>query len=393
MKSLHFRVIILALAWLFITPLSTQAQTPEAGGRAITIEGQVTHAVTGAPAPAGLSLMLHTYEGRSMAGMTDGVTDEQGRFRFENVETAPGRSFEVMVRYLDVTYFSELVKPPATQTRLDLPVAIHETTTDTAALRVEQLVLLLGFTAGKVNVSQVFVLSNDGDRTVLSREHEGLRFHLPDGATDISFEDNRDPSRLVQEPGGFLDKGPVAPGQGTHYSTVRYSMPYQDHLVLDVPLDYPTGSVGLLLPEVGVEPDGSDWEAGEESLVQKHVYQIYSYRLVPRAAGQVLKVAVSGKPEVAAATPEPKPQPAAATPVGGDRQQVLLGGLALAAVLMIAGGIWWWQGERGETDLSSDLPQNGEDSESDGLGSVLPETAVPDDAQEAGDGDEAENRE
>ncbi len=386
------RTILLALAWVVAVPLLAQAQTPVATGSGITIEGQVSHDDTGEPAPASLPLMLHTYEGRSMTGMTDGVTDEKGRFRFTNVETAPGRSFEVMVRYNDVTYFSELVEPAATQTRLELPVTIRETTTDTAALRVEQLVILLDFTAGKVNISQVFVLSNDGDRTVLSREHEGLRFRLPSGAADISFEGNRDPSRLLQEPDGFLDKGPVTPGRGTHYSAVRYSMPYQDSLDLDVPLDYPTASVGLLLPEVGVEPGGSDWEAGEESLVQKQVYQSYRYRLVPRAAGQVLKVAVSGKPEVVTAAPEPKPAPAA-TPVGDNRQQVLLGGLALAAVLMIAAGIWWWREKEEEGDLPFDLPPHGEDPEPEGLDPALKQVAIPTGAYEAEGGDEAEGRE
>lgn len=391
MRPLRYYTILLALFWLLAVPLVTLAQTPEATGTGITIEGQVTNAATGAAAPAGLSLMLHTYEGRSMTGMTNGVTNEQGRFRFANVETAPGRSFEVMVRYQDVTYFSELIEPRADQAQLDLPVTIRETTTDTTAVRVEQLHLLLDFTPGTVQISQVFILSNDGDRTVLSREGEGLRFHLPAGATDVTFEGDRDGTRFVQEEGGFLDTAPVVPGQGTQSTLVRYSLPYNDQIELEVPVDYPTANVSLLLPEVGVAPGGSAWAAGQELVVRKRVHQVYNYQQrLPLVPDDTLQVVVVGQPELSIATPEPD---ASVTPVADDRRQIFFVGVLLSLVLIGSGAIWWWRDRQGEMAPAPDLAPAGHDSEPEALETILQAIAALDDAHEAGAIDEAEYQE
>jgi len=381
MKSLHFRVIILALAWLFITPLGTRAQTPEAGGRAITIEGQVTHAVTGEPAPAGLLLMLHTYEGRSMTNMTDGATDEQGRFRFANVQTDAGHRFEVMVRYRGVTYFSKLVEPQPDQIRLDLPVKIYETTTDTSSVGVKRLHLLMDFAPGTVQISQVFVLSNDGDRTVRTHGQEGLRFHLPAGATDVSFEGDRDGKRFIQERGAFLDTEPVVPGEETMVTVVRYTLPYTDQLDLDIPVDYPTTNVSLLLPEQGVVPKGSGWQAGQEMLIQKHVVQIYDYLQTPLSPKGTLHVAVAGQPALATATPEPD---AATTPPAEDnRKPVVLLGAALALVLVGAGGVWWWRGQGDDVEPDPALDPLGDDAEPEALESIPQVDVAPDDPDDA----------
>jgi len=395
MKSLRFHPIMLALVWLLVTPLVTLAQTPATGGTGITIEGQVTHAATGEAAPGGLLLMLHTYEGQSMTGMTDGVTDDQGHFRFDNVEPAPGRSFEVMVRYKDVTYFSDLVEPRQDQTKIDLPVTIYETTTDTSAVRVEQFHLLLDFIKqGTVQVSQVFILSNEGKLTVLTSGQQGLRFHLPAGATDVSFEGDRNGTRFVREEGGFLDTEPVVPGEGTLSTLVRYSLPYTDRIELDVPVDYPTANVNLLLPEAGVKPEGTGWETGQEMLLEKRVYQVYSYQHTPLAPKDTLRLIVTGRPKTSAATTD---SASVATPVAvatnENHRWILLGGVVLSLALIGAGVLWWRRNQRHELVPDPILAAPDLGSESPALESILQTIAALDDAHEKGGLNDTEYRE
>lgn len=352
----RYRVFFVVVAWLLLIPMVAQAQEPgsDAGsstGPAITIAGQVTNATPGGPVPAEVSLMLHTYDGQAMAGMTDGTVDEQGHFRFESVATAPGRTFEMMVTYHGVTYFSRRVEPQTGQQQLNLPVAVYETTTDPRHVRVEQQHLLLDFTPGAMHVTHLYILSNTGDHAVVDGGGNHLRFRLPAGVTDVTFERDPDGTRYVHLENGFADTAPVAPGQDTQASLVSYAVPYQDAIELNIPIDYPTAQTAVLLPETGVKLDGPEWTAGQEMLIEDSVHQVFAYTEGPLAAGDSLKLVVSGKPQLAEPAAPPRgepvePQPAASqsmaaeTPAQDNRLPIFLVGIALSLTLIGSGTVW-----------------------------------------------------
>ncbi len=380
MTSSRFRPVLLALAWLLLTPLIALAQAPEPGP-AITILGQITNGTPGEEISADLSLMLHTYDGQMMIGMTDGTADAEGRFRFENVETAPGRSFEVMVTYRDVTYFSERIEPEPGQTELDLPVTVYETTTDTSTVQVEQLHMLLDFTPGMMQVIQIYILSNTGDRAVVARDQEGLRFRLPPGASEVSFRGDRDGTRFIQLEDGFIDTAPVAPGKGTLSSLVRYVLPYEDQIELAVPVDYPVLNASVLLPDVGVTLSGAGWSVDQEVSIQGRPHQVYSFGHLPLEPGDALRLTVTGRPEMVAAPADSGVAPGS----DGDRWRwVLMIGLLFSVALIGVGGFWWWR------DRQQELAPVVLASASDELPSLFQAIADLDDAYQAGTIDEAE---
>ncbi len=382
MRPFHLHAILLTLIWLFLTPFASLAQ--ESGsGPGITIVGQISNGTPGATVPADLPLMLHTYDGQSMTGMTDGVADAEGRFRFEDIATAPGRSFEVMVTYGDVSYFSERIEPRSGQTQLDLPVTIYETTTDTTAVQVEQLHLLLDFTPGVMQIMQIYILSNAGDRTVLARGEEGLRFRLPAAAIEVNFERDGEETRWIRTEDGFIDTAPVAPGQGTLATSVRYALPYTGYIKLEVPVDYPTARASVLLPEVGVTLSGPGWLAGRELLLQGRVHQAYSYGDLPLLPGDTLRLTVEGQPEMSS----PAPSSPARAAIWENRRLVIILGMVVSLALIAFGGIWWWRDRQRTLTLPSHAPA------SDQLASLLQAMADLDDAYQAGVIDEAEYQE
>lgn len=384
MTLYRLRSLVFALTWLLLLPVTALAQTPESGS-SITIEGQIVNGTPGATVPPGLPLMLHTYDGRAMSGMTNGVADAEGRFRFEDVAMAPGRSFEVMVVYHDITYFSERIEPQPGQTQLRLPVTIYETTTDAAAVSVEQLHLLLDFTPGTMQVMQLFILSNAGDRTVVARgEQEGLRFRLPSGATEISFENDRDGTRFVRLEGGFMDTAPVVPGQGTLPVLVSYALPYSGQLDLEVPVDYPTTKASILLPDMGITLSGSGWNVGQELLLRGRVHQVYNYGHLPLAPGDTLRVTLAGQPELA--TSAPSDSAAARITVLDDRRLVFTIGVVVSLALIGSGGVWWWLDRRRRAIPVSTVHEPQPET----LETVLQAIAALDEAYEAGTIDEAE---
>lgn len=397
----RYRVFFVVVAWLLLMPVVVQAQEPESdtepgAGPAITIAGQITNATPGGPVPTGVSLMLHTYDGvggtpPAMTGMTDGTVDEQGHFRFENVPTAPGRTFEVMATYQGVTYFSQRVEPQSGQQQLSLPVAVYETTTDPSHVQVAQQHLLLDFTPGAMHITHLYILSNTGDRAVVGGGENRLEFHLPAGATDVAFERDPEGKRYVRLENGFADTAPVAPGQGTQASMVSYAVPYQDGIELSIPIDYPTAQTAVLLPETGVKLDGPEWMAGEEMLVEDQVHQVFAYSKGPLAAGDALKLIVSGKPQLAEPAASSRSEPVeqqltvAEMPAQDNRLPLFLAGLALSLTLIGSGTVWWWRDRR-------PVP-TAHHAESEALQAVLQAIADLDDAHAAGDIDGTEYQE
>ncbi|HEY64628.1 MAG TPA: hypothetical protein G4O02_08655 [Caldilineae bacterium] len=376
MKSSRLAVAILVFAWVsFFAFPTVLAQTPEPAP-GITITGQIVNGTPGGPSPSNVSLMLHAYEGRMMVDMIHGTSDAEGRFRFEDVPAPAGRSFEVMATYRDVVYFSERVEPEPGQMQLDLPVTVYETTTDTTAVRVEQLHILLDFSPERMHVVQIYVLSNTGDRAVVADGQEGLRFRLPAGATEVSFRGDQDGTRFVREEGGFVDTAPVAPGTGTLSTVVIYTIPYDEGIELTVPVDYPTMSAGVLVPQVGVTLSGEGWDAGQEMNIQGRPYLLHSFGHVPLAPGDVVRFTITGRPDLTSLTG------ATAETRGGAGvpSWVFALGLGFSLILITAGGIWWWRDRRSESAVASVEP--------DDLASVLQAIAELDDAHAAGTIDE-----
>lgn len=378
------RAFILALfLGLLAWPLTTHAQPPDTE-LSIVIAGQITNGTPGGSVPANLSLMLHTYDGQTMTAMTDGVADAQGRFRFENVLVKPGRSFEVMVRYRDVVYFSERVEPELDELVLDLPVTVYETTTATDTLEVEQIHILLDFVPGNLQVMQLYILSNLGDRTIVAEGGQGLRFRLPVGAQGLRFETDSTGERFTRTEDGFVDNAPVVPGRGTLPTLIRYSLPYTGEATLRIPIDYPTKRVSVLVPEVGVRlEDASSWQAGKELLLRGRIHQVFDYTRVPLAPGDTLALKIVGQPEI---TPSSSTSATLQDTSAVRRRTIFLAGMALSLTLIGSGGLWWWRNRQLATVPVADALQTE-------LASLLQTIADLDDAYEAGAVDEETYRE
>jgi hypothetical protein len=345
--------------------------------------------------PPNLPLMLHLYDGMHMADMIHGTADEQGHFRFENVTTAPGRTFGVMVTYQDVTYFSDRAEPQPGQSRLDIPVSIYDTTTDPRHVRVEQQQLLLEFTADAVRVTQLCILSNLGNRAVVDGGQRNLRFHLPPDATDVTFDQDKKGERFVLLEDGFADTAPVAPGHSTQALMVSYALPHPntDRFELHIPVDYPTDKTAVFLPEVGVTLDGSEWEAGEELLIRDRVHQMYTYRAGALKPGDSLHVVMAGQPQLAEtgkSDGESVTPAAAEVPARDSRLMIFVLGVALSLAMIGSGTIWWWRDRQPQTVT---VPAARDSGGSEELDAVLASIAELDNAYEAGSIDEAEYQE
>lgn len=385
MKLLRKLIIILVSILLILTfilmPL-VHAQTPPE--KTLTIEGRLINATPGGTVEAGIPLMLHSFNGQQMLAMVDGVTDAAGAFRFEQVEVAEGGTFAVMATVGQTVYFSERMAPSPGQATLELPVTIYDTTPDAGGIRVEQMHALVDFFSPTLlQMAEIYIISNDGNRaveegvTLDDGQTATLRFTLPDGATDLSFEGGQLGQRFVQTEDGFADRFGVPPGSGTSQVVVRYFLPYQSGLRLSRSLAYPVDHLSVIVPQMGISLASTDLVWTDSRQIQDdQTVDIFIGAGI--RAGQAFSFELVGQPElnVVSVSPEFSTQPAA-QPATTPKPLFIGLGLVGLGLVLLGGGVWWWRRERAKSALATPV----ESPETDLIWAI----AELDEAYEAGD--------
>ena len=221
-----------------------------------TIQGVVTNGTPGGELPVGLEVTLSGFDGEQETYQQSAPVAEDGHYTFSDVPAVAGRIYGVTASYSDVLYFSEGAHLTGDPAPLDLPVTVFETTTDVAALTIERLHVLFDFSAAdQVQVIELWVVSNAGDRTVVAAPARGsLEVSLPEGAADLGFEDGSVGDRYILTADGFGDTQPVVPGSGTSQFIFSYRLPYDGKLTFRQPSSYPIRGRG--------RPAAAEWRDG-----------------------------------------------------------------------------------------------------------------------------------
>ncbi len=328
----------LAVALAVATP--TRAQTPVPPTGKVTVAGQIVNGTAGGTVPISITLMLHAYDGNATSQMLHSEADSAGKFRFENLDTAQGRTFEVMAGVGSATYYSPLLDAKSGQAILDAPITIYDTTTDASRVRIERLNASIEFLNEKwVRVSEWYILSNEGDRTVEGavKTDDGkpaaLRFSLPVGARGLQFEGDPSGQRFLQTSDGFVDTWALPPGKDSSQVVASYILPYEGNARVERTLNYATSGVNVTLADDSVKLASTQLRA-QGARQAKDGTTVLVFSRGELTAGQLLSFDLSGQPKVARLAPKNKP------PADGNSRGLLIGGLVLGLAL-IAGGLVW----------------------------------------------------
>jgi hypothetical protein len=246
--------LILAVAALGLGAPAALAQ--EAG----TLEGQVFNGTPDGPAiGAGVPVVLRAFQAGVELEPRSTTTDAGGRFRFEGVDAAPEIEYWPEATYLDITYSSDAAYAFAEGTTTQsATVTVYEVTEDSAALRADGMHLIVNRdeASGMLAVTEIYLISNSGDRTVVGREGllEGERVSVmipvPENAQDLFVPQMETGDEVVEMGGVLLDTRPVRPGSDSLTLVFVYalSMPGSE-VRLERPVAYPTANVTVLVPE------------------------------------------------------------------------------------------------------------------------------------------------
>jgi cytochrome c-type biogenesis protein CcmI len=286
------------------------------------ISGTVTNGTTGAPVP-GLRVELAIFDGTSLLDQRTTDTDAAGLYRFEGLPTDPNLIFASRTEYpTGVENNSEVAIFEAGQSKVNLPLAVYETSKDGSGVRADRAHYIVEFQDGMALIAEVVVFSLEGDRSYVGDGTGVLRFKLPPGAQDLSINDGELGGRYLATEDGFVDTLPLPPGQATRQVLYRYSLPYSDgKLDLQRSLAYPASNVNALIADQGQQ-------VSSEGLINQGTRQTQNgnyYSLLGQnmPADQPILIRMSGLPSATA----PGTSPGSST-----ASRVLLFALAAAAV-------------------------------------------------------------
>jgi 5-hydroxyisourate hydrolase-like protein (transthyretin family) len=254
--------------------------------------GEVINGTTGEPAPGGLEVKLVGVDEQILTFSETSYTDEKGEFNFKDLEIIPGRVFIILVNYQGVDYFSETTPLTGDETILEMPVVIFEKTKEVSHVRVGQLHIMFEFsTEGIVDVTEVWLMKNVGDRTIVSSEdQEVIWIELPEDFSDLRFYDMFAEDRYRVSDHGFVIRGALRPTDSTEW-VFSFILPYGGERDYNQVLTYPVDAVVILITEGGPKVVGDNLE--DRGVRNFDGVNWHTYSLGPLAAGETLALKFS----------------------------------------------------------------------------------------------------
>jgi mono/diheme cytochrome c family protein len=300
----------------------------------------------------GFDDMQNTYS-QTLSTGTDGI------YQFTDVVMPEGRAFLAAVEYASTSYGSDVVMVDPATPDLNLLITVYDSTTDVSVLTTDRVHLLFDFsTPDIVNVVEVFIITNPTSQTVTAPTPDGtvVTFPLPEGYTNLQFQEGELGDRYVEVSQGFADTQTVPPGSGEYQVVFAYQLPYDRKLNFIQSMYLPTNAEVVMVPDNGVKVDSAMLQEGGTRDYQDISYRMYNGGTL--IAGSALEFTLSGTPRKSAAS----------FFSAGTMQNIAIG-LAFFGVALVVAGVWLYRrhqrtlaAETLQGDASLDIPLSSEDA-------------------------------
>ena len=344
------------------TPEPTTAPTPtEKASVADVVTGQLAF-ISGEKPLDGMVITLRGFDDMQETISMSTTIQSDGSFRFTNVDMPLGRVFVASTEFEGVTYGSDIAMVEDETASLELPIPIFGSTDDSSVLSADRTHIFFEYQEpDTLHVVEIYIISNPSDRTVVAAQEGELtvEFKLPEGATNLQFEDGVVGGRYMLTSEGFGDTTAIRPGAGQHQITFGYEMPYDGKVELSQSVNLPTNAVVILIPKDGLKIKGEQLEYTGARDVQGITYEMYTGNRIE--AGTDLAITVSGRPGGGGISLE------------SESSTSLVIGLAALGLVLIGAGIWLYR--RSQQDYT-DVNFIDEDVEK-----IAPINDVPDDPE------------
>ena len=222
---------------------------------------------------------------------------EEGYVEFQDVPVLEGRVFFASISFGGAVYRSNSLQITQDSSDLILQIQVFDITTDDAGLAIDRLHVLIDFPSPDlIQISEIYIISNYGDATVVAEEpgQSVLTFPLPDGASNLEFENGVLGQRFIKTSDGFGDTISIPPGSGVYQILVYYNLLYpKARLDFSQAMNYPVSAVVAMTPANLVKIKGNFLkDIGIQAIASGEV-QVYSGEGIGR--GENLEFSITGK--------------------------------------------------------------------------------------------------
>ena len=325
-------------------PLSSTAEiTPT-----VTILGSVTVQLingSGGVAPSDAPVTLYGFDNMQNTYSETLTTGENGVYTFTNIIMPAGRVFLAGADYASGTYGSDIAPVDPNTPNLNLQVTVYDSSTDVSLLTADRVHIFFDFTDPRnVQVTEVFIISNPTKQAIVAPTQDGtvVPFPLPQGYSNLQFEEGELGIRYVEGTQGFADKMTVNPGEANYRVIFAFQLPYDHKLDFVQPMFLPTSAVVVVMPDNGVKVDSTMLQDGGTQDISGSTYRLYNSSSL--IAGSSLEFTLSGNPK--------KSAPSIFTQ--GTIQSLAIG-LGVFGLVLVLVGLWLFRRYRRKLALQRSL--------------------------------------
>ena len=260
------RAAPLCLLALLVTAQAAQAQETRAAPPDVpagpgTIHGRVVHEEDAGRSVGNVSLILYALTRSGLAGVRNGASDAEGRFRFEGVGNDSSTPYLIGAEYQGVTYPGARVVFAPGEVEREVEIRVAEVTSERQSVSVPLVQLRIDWLGTRLRVVESLTLRNASSRTVYvraeDRDTEGpaLLAQLPAGAEDFAMPHGMQPEGVEHRDGKVTFWGPLYPGE--QELSFSYAIPVSGERV-DIDAVFPSGAerAEVLVPAGGPAPSG-----------------------------------------------------------------------------------------------------------------------------------------
>lgn len=387
------------------TPQPNATEEPSASTTTtstLTITGVMANGTAGGTVPPNLPLTV-----RVVAIGADGqpteiynaqtTADAENRFTFTDLPRDPRSLAIIHTEYAGIRQFSEQIFPGSiTEDTYDLTFYIYETTTDSSAIAISYVEMLVDAVTeeGASLTYQSYEFTNNGDRAYIGDDQgRTLKIIMPKGAvsSQISvFGGSPDRFQLVREGSDsiFYDSSPVFPGPVERIVT-SYNFVYNSSMTIQQTFAYPVEDLGVYTStQHNLLTESSQLQPVESAEVNGILYSGFTLNVDTLAAGDTFSYRVYDDPNA------PRSSTAASSSEKGDSASFLRENsnliLGIGVLLLVAGGMFlFYDLQKTRILAQTQANQRGNGRKNKNNGNGLPEQiAELDAAYEAGEIDE-----
>ncbi|MCP5095906.1 MAG: cytochrome c [Chloroflexi bacterium] len=288
------------------------------------------------------------------------TVETDGTFTFNLTDVPQEWIYLVSAEYAGFRFSSVPSLMDAATPELELPVTVYEQSDNSVGVIIEQVHVILSFFEESVEVVELYRFGNFANSIFIGEtgtpEGGTVQFMVPAGAENVTFErslgsmENFAPAvEVIPTENGWADTLPLRPGTGVLDMLVTYVLPYDDELEIAHPLPYVVDAMTLILPDVGIEVEGGEWELqGQDEFANS---QFLSYANMGADDADALSLTLTGTPTQIA------DHQGIIQPVRNESADLIVGGASLAVAVGAAVYVMktWRDGDNTTTESPENL--------------------------------------